>query len=106
MVHEIERSHRHLARPGGGRCVLGTAGQRSVRVTWEDVAAARPDLVVVAPCGFDRAGAQAQADALQANGVLPPGVPTYAVDADAHWARPGPRVAEGVADLRRALSRL
>ena len=90
----------------GGECVLGTRGTRSVRVTWDDVAAARPDLVVVAPCGFDRAGAQAQADALVAAGVLPAGVPTYAVDANAHWARPGPRLADGVADLRAALSRL
>lgn len=95
-----------MVEAAGGRCVLGTAGQKSVRVTWEDVAAARPDLVVVAPCGFDREGAQAQADALAAAGVLPAGVPTYAVDADGHWARPGPRVADGVADLRQALTRL
>lgn len=90
----------------GAECVLGTAGTRSVRVTWDDVAAARPDLVVVAPCGFDRAGTQAQADALTAAGVLPAGVPTYAVDANAHWARPGPRLADGVADLRAALADL
>lgn len=95
-----------MVEAAGARCVLGTAGQKSVRVTWEDVAAARPDLVVVAPCGFDREDAQAQADALVAAGVLPPGVPTYAVDADGHWARPGPRVADGVADLRQALAGL
>lgn len=90
----------------GGSCVLGTAGERSVRTTWEEVAAARPDLVVVAPCGFDTAGAQAQADALVVAGVLPDGVPVHAVDANGEWARPGPRLADGVADLREALSRL
>jgi iron complex transport system substrate-binding protein len=37
--------------------------------------------------------------------LLPAGVATYAVDADAHWARPGPRVVEGVADLRNAIGR-
>ena len=94
-----------MVEAAGGECVLGTAGARSVRTTWDEVAAARPDLVVVAPCGFDREGARAQERALLAAGVLPPGVPTYAVDANAHWARPGPRIVEGVEDLRTALGR-
>jgi iron complex transport system substrate-binding protein len=81
----------------GGTNVLGTAGQKSVRITWDDVANARPDLVVVAPCGFDRAGAQAQADAL--GHLLPPGALVHAVDADGMWARPGPRLVDGVEEL-------
>ncbi|ANH38439.1 Vitamin B12-binding protein [Nocardioides dokdonensis FR1436] len=95
-----------MVEAAGGECLLGTAGAKSVRVTWDDVRAARPDLVVVAPCGYDRAAAQEQADRLVASGVLPPGVAVHAVDANAHWARPGPRVADGVADLRGALERL
>lgn len=83
----------------GGESVLGTAGARSVRVGWDAVHAARPDLVVVAPCGYDRAGAQEQADGLVASGVLPSGVPVHAVDADGHWARPGPRIVDGVEEL-------
>lgn len=90
----------------GGECVLGTAGRRSVRTTFDDVRAARPDLVVVAPCGYDRAGAQAQADALVAAGVLPAGVPVHAVDADGHWARPGPRLVDGIEELARVLDAL
>jgi iron complex transport system substrate-binding protein len=81
----------------GGENVLGTAGQKSVRTTWDDVAAARPDVVVVAPCGYDRAGAQAQADALA--DTLPAGVRVHAVDADGMWARPGPRLVDGVEEL-------
>ncbi|HMM97236.1 helical backbone metal receptor [Phycicoccus sp.] len=83
----------------GGECVLGRAGERSHAVTFADVAAARPDVVVVAPCGYDRAGAQAQADALVAAGSLPPGVVVHAVDADGEWARPGPRLVDGVEEL-------
>ena len=37
----------------GGREVLGRTGGPSFPVTWDDVAAAGPELVVVAPCGFD-----------------------------------------------------
>ena len=87
----------------GGECVLGTAGAKSVRVLWEDVHAARPDVVVVAPCGFDRAGAQEQADRLVAEGLLPDGVLVVAVDADGMWARPGPRLVDGVEELAAAL---
>ncbi|MBD3785054.1 MAG: ABC transporter substrate-binding protein [Micrococcales bacterium] len=83
----------------GGECVLGRAGQRSQAVAFADVADARPDVVVVAPCGFDRAGAQVQADALVAAGSLPGGVVVHAVDADGEWARPGPRLVDGVEEL-------
>ncbi|WP_392542473.1 cobalamin-binding protein [Oryzobacter telluris] len=87
----------------GGECVIGRAGERSVRTTFDDVAAARPDLVVCAPCGYDRAGAQAQADALVAAGALPAGVPVHAVDANAMWARPGPRLVDGIEELAAVL---
>jgi iron complex transport system substrate-binding protein len=83
----------------GGEPLLGTAGEKSRRVTWEQVHAAEPEVVVVAPCGYDRAGAQALADELVANGVLPAGVPVHAVDANAAWARPGTRLVDGVEEL-------
>ncbi len=59
--------------------------------------------MVVAPCGYDRAGAQAQADGLVAAGVLPGGVTVHAVDADGEWVRPGPRLVDGVEELARLL---
>ena len=61
--------------------------------------AAGPDVVVVAPCGYDRAGSQALADQLVASGALPDGVPVHAVDANASWARPGTRLVDGVEEL-------
>lgn len=87
----------------GGECVLGTAGEKSVRIGWDDLHAARPDVVVVAPCGYDRAGAQEQADRLVAEGLLPDGVRVHAVDADAMWARPGPRLVDGIEELASVL---
>jgi len=83
----------------GGEPLLGTAGEKSRRVTWEQVHAADPEVVVVAPCGFDRAGSQALADQLVASGALPVGVPVHAVDANAAWARPGARLVDGVEEL-------
>jgi iron complex transport system substrate-binding protein len=83
----------------GGDPVLGTPGEKSRRVTWESVHEAEPDVVVVAPCGFDRAGAASQADALERSGRLPAGVVVHAVDANAAWARPGTRLVDGVEEL-------
>lgn len=87
----------------GGEPLLGTPGAKSERVTWEAVRAARPDVVVAAPCGFDRAGATLLADELVASGVLPPGVPVHPVDANAAWARPGTRLVDGIEELAEIL---
>jgi iron complex transport system substrate-binding protein len=87
----------------GGEPLLGTAGARSERVTWEAVHAAAPEVVVVAPCGYDRAGSAALAEELVARGVLPEGVPVHPVDANASWARPGTRLVDGVEELAELL---
>lgn len=83
----------------GGAPLLGKPGARSERVLWETVHEAAPDVVVVAPCGYDLAGATSLAEQLVASGVLPPGVPVHAVDANASWARPGTRLVDGVEEL-------
>jgi iron complex transport system substrate-binding protein len=87
----------------GGDPVLGTAGEKSRRTTWAAVAEAAPDVVVVAPCGYDLAGATVLAEDLVASGVLPRGVPVHAVDANAAWARPGTRLVDGVEELATVL---
>jgi iron complex transport system substrate-binding protein len=87
----------------GGLPLLATPGEKSRRVTWEDVHAAEPEHIVVAPCGYDRDGSQALADQLVSSGVLPAGVPVHAVDANASWARPGTRLVDGVEELARLL---
>jgi len=89
----------------GGEPLLGKAGAKSERVTWEAVHAARPDVIVVAPCGYDLTGATVLAEELVASGVLPPGVPVHAVDANAAWARPGTRLVDGVEELAAILHR-
>ncbi|MGH3070867.1 MAG: cobalamin-binding protein [Gaiellaceae bacterium] len=81
----------------GGEDVLGRAGEPSVPTTWEAVAAQQPELIVLAPCGFDARRARREAAGLD----LP--APAVAVDANAFFARPSPRIAEGVEQLGRLL---
>ena len=80
----------------GGADVLGFAGEHSEQATWETVAAARPDVVVVMPCGYDadrsREEALAYADQLRAVGAKR----VVAVDAAAYFSRPGPRLVDGL----------
>lgn len=82
-----------MASFAGGSEVLGRTGEASFRTTWARVQAAAPELVVLAPCGLDarRAAREAQLPALDC--------PAVAVDANAYFSRPSPRVADGVAQL-------
>ncbi len=88
-----------MVEAAGGVPLLGAPGAKSERVSWEAVHAAGPDVVVVAPCGYDLTGATALAEDLVASGVLPAGVPVHPVDANAAWARPGTRLVDGVEEL-------
>jgi iron complex transport system substrate-binding protein len=87
----------------GGECVLGRAGRQSVPTTWPDVAAAVPDVVISAPCGFGLEDSVRLAQELLAGGRLPDGVPVWAVDANASFARPGPRLVDGIEALAAVL---
>ncbi|WP_432747616.1 ABC transporter substrate-binding protein [Streptomyces sp. JH002] len=82
---------------GGGHCVLGRSGERSFRTGWETVRAAGAEVVVCAPCGFGLGESARLAE--QVADRLPPGVPLWAVDANASFARPGPRLVDGVEAL-------
>jgi iron complex transport system substrate-binding protein len=81
----------------GGTNVIGKAGEPSRRVSWDDVLEQRPDLVVIAPCGFDAEQAAERAAHLRLS------CRTVAVDADSSYSRPGPRLADGVRQLGRLL---
>jgi iron complex transport system substrate-binding protein len=83
----------------GGIPVLGAAGERSRRIEWAEVTASAPDLVVIAPCGYGLADAAGMAADVVADAMLPPGAPVWAVDANAVFVRPGPRLVDGIEAL-------
>ncbi len=80
----------------GGDDVLGFAGEPSERMSYEAVAAAEPEIVVVMPCGFGARRAYeealAHADQLATIGARR----IVAVDASSYFSRPGPRLIDGL----------
>jgi iron complex transport system substrate-binding protein len=82
-----------LVTAAGGEPVAASPGGRSAAASWAGIAAAAPELVIVAPCGYRLAGALEQAR-LAARAL--PGLPVWAIDADAIVVRPGPRLIDGV----------
>ena len=79
----------------GGRDVLGVAGVKSRTAEWAELEAARPDVVVAMPCGWDARRARAEADAHSEQLAALGAERIWAVDAAASFSRPGPRLVEG-----------
>jgi iron complex transport system substrate-binding protein len=98
-----------MVRLAGGHDVLGKEGAHSHWITWADVAAADPDVVVLIPCGFtlDRVVAEARSPA-----VWPHLEKLRAVRAGRAWAidghhlfnRPGPRLIDSLEVLAEVLN--
>lgn len=86
-----------LVTAAGGTPVGGRPGGRSEPTTWAAIAAAGPDVVLVAPCGYGLDGAAGQARLVAEALADPlPGTPVWAIDADGLVVRPGPRLVTGV----------
>jgi iron complex transport system substrate-binding protein len=89
-----------LVTAAGGRPVAAHPGGRSVQTSWDKIAATRPDVVVVAPCGFRLSDAAEQAELVTRQ---LPGTPIWAIDANGLIVRPGPRLVDGVETLASVL---
>ena len=95
----------------GGTAVLATPAEKSVRITWEQVAASEPEIVVVMPCGYHMAETVEQFREMEPRFSEEwrelPAVRqrrVYAVDGSAYFSRPGPRVVEGLEILQAIVS--
>jgi iron complex transport system substrate-binding protein len=85
-----------MVQVAGGKSVAGQPERDSRAITWRELAAARPEVAVVMPCGLYAEEAAQQAldhrEELEALGAAS----IYAVDAASSFSRPGPRLIEGV----------
>jgi iron complex transport system substrate-binding protein len=79
----------------GGEDVLGAAAAKSRSADWDELAAARPDVVVAMPCGWDAVQSRSEVRAHAADVAALDAERIWAVDAAASFSRPGPRLVEG-----------
>jgi iron complex transport system substrate-binding protein len=90
-----------LVEIAGGFDPLGRKHQPSVQVAWQKVLDARPEIIVLALCGYDVGRARRDYEVLRCfpdfdslpaarNGAI------YAVDGSAFFARPGPRIVDSL----------
>ena len=92
----------------GGRDLLGAKDSPSARIEWLEVVEARPEVMVLMPCGFglERPVAEVGLLARLPGWETLPAVmnrEVWAVDSTAHFSRSGPRLVDGVEILSQIL---
>jgi iron complex transport system substrate-binding protein len=91
-----------LVELAGGRPGLGVGQSDSRRIAWDDVIAFAPEVIVVTPCGFDLARTVDEAQRVLPGRTGWEALPAvrqgrvYAVDGNAYFSRPGPRIADSL----------
>lgn len=85
----------------GGNCLLGKAGEKSAAITYQEIIAEQPEILILIPCGYDTKDilrqlpktafpeSFKQIPAFQ-NGEI------WAMDASSYFSRPAPRIIDGV----------
>ena len=92
----------------GGHDVIGRAGEPSAKIEWQDVVDAKPEVILLMPCGFDVRRTVKESTPLRA---LPgwtdlPAVRSenvFALNSNAYFSRPGPRLVNGLEILARII---
>jgi iron complex transport system substrate-binding protein len=98
-----------LLRIAGGEPVIVEEPRRFATVTWDDIAEAEPELVVLLPCGFDiertsrELEAPTIAESVRRLSATRRGR-TFVVDGNAYFNRPGPRLADSAELLARVVA--
>lgn len=85
----------------GGKPLFAHTGKASDKITWENLIASNPDVIVFMPCGFDLSRTRQEAEILT---KLPKWQELHAVksgrvyvtDGNAYFNRPGPRLVESL----------
>ena len=88
-----------LVQLAGGINLFGEPGRHSPWMTWDQLAAADPEVIVIAPCGFDLRSTEQELPCMTSHPAWQDlravrTNRTYLADGNRHFNRPGPRIVE------------
>ena len=97
-----------LIAAAGGTSPFGVSGENSPWVSWDEFAAADPDILLVAPCGYEIATSLPEMEGLRGHAVFRTlravrEGRVFVADGNAFFNRPGPRLVEGAEILAEIL---
>jgi iron complex transport system substrate-binding protein len=97
-----------LVEMAGGVSVFGTAGKHAPWLTWEQLCAKDPDVLILLPCGFDIARTRRDLPVLTSKAEWPQlravrSGRVFLTDGNQYFNRPGPRVVESLEILAELL---
>jgi iron complex transport system substrate-binding protein len=79
----------------GGQPLLCVRGGKCPTASWDEIAAASPEVVIAMPCGWDASQARSEVEAHAAEIGATGAERIWAVDGAASFSRPGPRLVDG-----------
>lgn len=90
-----------LVEMAGGANLFGLAGRHSPWMTWEELLAVDPEVIVVLPCGYDIEKSRIELPALTEKAEWPQlkavqSGRVFVTDGNAYFNRPGPRLADSL----------
>jgi iron complex transport system substrate-binding protein len=90
-----------LVEMANGENLFGEAGKHSPWMSWEELVASDPDIIIVTPCGFDMARTLEEMPLLRRKKEWPElkavkEAKVFIADGNQYFNRPGPRVAESL----------
>lgn len=97
-----------LVEAAGGHCLFGVAGQHSPLQSWQSIASADPEVIFVAPCGFDIPRTLSEMQLLTQKKEWPAlravkSGRVFVADGNQYFNRPGPRLLESLQILAEVL---
>ncbi len=88
-----------MVRRAGGVELIGRTGELSERTQLEEIHARHPEVIIIAPCGYDISDARREAEALTRSFRQP----VWVLDANRLTSSPGPGVVHGIEVMARIL---